>query len=223
LFSQVRFLRVSGGLDNIEVFNGAIMRPVLAGEARGNQSLQSLMAGICLRRKKEMSFIDLRIPEITEYVHKVNLLPHEQEKYDALDAQAKGTLDLYRNNMGGKNASDTYRHLLEVLLRMRQLCNHWKLVGDERLNSILQQLEAEGVVDLTEENKSALQKLLELSIEQQEDCPVCLDSIGSKDPVITKCGHIFCTPCIERVIEVQHKCPVRSGRFYHPPGSILLI
>lgn len=164
------------------------------------------MGAICLRRKKEMGFIDLRLPELSEYIHRVTLFPHEQEKYNALDAQAKGTLELYRNRMGSKNAADTYRHLLEVLLRMRQLCNHWKLVGEERLESIMEQLEAEGVVDLTDENKVALQKMLQLAIDSQEDCPICLETLT--DPVITKCTHVFCTPCIERVIEVQHKCPM---------------
>lgn len=206
LYSLVRFLRLSGGLESFDIFHGAIMRPVLQGDTQGNKALQLLMAGICLRRKKEMSFIDLRLPELTEYVHKIQLHPHEQEKYDALEAQAKGTLDIYRNNIGGKKGSDTYRHLLEVLLRMRQLCNHWQLVGEKRLDSIMKQLEAEGVVDLTEENKVALQKMLQLYIDSQEDCPICLDTL--KEPVITKCAHTFCTACLERVIDTQHKCPM---------------
>jgi SWI/SNF-related matrix-associated actin-dependent regulator of chromatin subfamily A3 len=206
LYSLVRFLRLSGGLDSIEIFHGAIMRPVLQGDTQGNRALQLLMSGICLRRKKEMSFIDLRLPDLSEYVHKIKLHAHEQEKYDALEAQAKGTLDIYRNNIGGQKGADTYRHLLEVLLRMRQLCNHWKLVGEERLNTIMQQLDAEGVVDLTKENKIALQKMLQLLIDSQEDCPICLDTM--RDPVITKCAHSYCTGCIERVIEGQKKCPM---------------
>ena len=206
LYSQVRFLRLSGGIESFEIFHGAISRPVLAGDPQGNKALQLLMRGICLRRKKEMSFIDLRLPQLSEYVHKFKLHPHEQEKYDALEAQAKGTLDIYKNNIGKQKALDTYRHLLEVLLRMRQLCNHWQLVGEERLSSTMEQLEAEGVVDLTTENKEALQNMLQLSIDSREDCPVCFDTY--KDPVITKCAHIFCTPCLERVIELQGKCPL---------------
>ncbi|KAF2744112.1 hypothetical protein M011DRAFT_521232 [Sporormia fimetaria CBS 119925] len=207
LYSLIRFLQPQGVLRDLQVFNGAIIRPVTQGEAHGNKVLQLLMAGICLRRKKEMSFVDLRLPELSEYVHKIDLLPHEQEKYDALEAQAKGTLDLYRHNLRtNHNSNDTYRHLLEVLLRMRQLCNHWKLISEERLDAIMQQLEAEGVVDLTEENKIALQKMLQLSIESQEDCPICLDSL--REPIITKCAHIFCSTCLERVIETQHKCPM---------------
>ncbi|KAI8935986.1 hypothetical protein NX059_007489 [Plenodomus lindquistii] len=206
LYSQVRFLRLSGGLDSFEIFHGAIMRPVLGGDPHGNKILQLLMHSVCLRRKKEMSFIDLRLPPLSEYVHKIKFHAHEQEKYDALEAQAKGTLNIYKHNIGKKNAADTYRHLLEILLRMRQLCNHWQLVGEERLESIMKQLEAEGVVDLTEENKLALQKMLQLSIESQEDCPICLDTY--KEPVITKCTHVFCINCIDRVIETQHKCPM---------------
>lgn len=206
LYSLVRFLRLSGGLSQLEIFHGAIMRPVLQGDAQGNKALQLLMSGICLRRKKEMSFIDLRLPELVEYVHKFTLHPHEQEKYDALEAQAKGTLETYKNNIGGQKGQDTYRHLLEVLLRMRQVCNHWQLVGEERLSSIMEQLDKDGAIDLTDENKAALQAMLQLLIDSQEDCPICLDTF--KDPVITRCAHSFCTSCIERVIETQHKCPM---------------
>lgn len=42
------------------------------------------MGTICLRRKKEMKFVDLRLPELTEYVHRIEFLPHEKEKYEAL-------------------------------------------------------------------------------------------------------------------------------------------
>ena len=96
LYSLVQFLRLSGGLSTLEIFNTAIMRPVMHGHPNGNWTLQQLMGGICLRRRKDMSFIDLRLPKLTEYKYKVTLLPHEKEKYDAFEAQAKGTLELYR-------------------------------------------------------------------------------------------------------------------------------
>ncbi|EON61802.1 hypothetical protein W97_01019 [Coniosporium apollinis CBS 100218] len=208
LYSLVKFLRLTGGIERFEVFHGAITRPVNQGDERGNWLLQLLMRSICLRRKKEMSFIDLRLPELSEYVHRINFLPHEKEKYDALEAEAKGTLDTYRAEQGssGANAAKAYRHLLEILLRLRQMCNHWKLCGEERFTALTALLEKQKTVDLTPENKASLQQLLQLSIESQDDCPVCLDNL--KDPVITCCAHVFCHACIEQVIEHQHKCPL---------------
>ena len=68
----------------MDIFNAALIRPLNAGEETAGLLLQALMATICLRRKKEMKFVDLRLPELTEYVHRIEFLPHEQEKYEAL-------------------------------------------------------------------------------------------------------------------------------------------
>ena len=160
------------------------------------------MAAICLRRKKEMSFVDLRLPALSEYVHRIDFYPSEKEKYDALQAEAKGLL---RNVTRDKRGPDTYRHLLEVLLRLRQVCNHWSLCG-ERVTSILSLLESQKMVELTSDNKKALQDMLQLSIDTRDDCPICLEPLHN--PVITACAHSFGYECIERVIETQHRCPM---------------
>ena len=55
-------------------------------------------------------------------------------------------------------------------------------------------------------NRRALQDLLQIRIDSQEDCPVCIDTMRA--PVITACAHAFCTACIEKVIVEQHKCPM---------------
>lgn len=70
----------------------------------------------------------------------------------------------------------------------------------------MDQLEKQKVVELNPENLKALQDMLSLSIQSQEDCPICLDNLHN--PVITPCAHAFGRECIERVIETQHKCPM---------------
>ena len=210
LYSLVRFIGLKGGLQQLEIFNHLLIRPLKNGSEQATLLLQALMGTLCLRRRKDMSFIDLRLPELSEYVHRIKFLSHEKEKYDALQAEAKGMLQTYHTRQGkgdGKKAQDAYRHLLEILLRLRQVCNHWKLCG-ERVTSLMSLLETQKVVDLTPENRQALQDMLQLSIESREDCPICLENLHNHGPVITHCGHVFGTDCITRVIETQHKCPM---------------
>ncbi|KAI1622935.1 SNF2 family N-terminal domain-containing protein [Exophiala viscosa] len=203
LYSHVKFLRLSGGLAEFEIFNSTLIRPLKTGNDGARLLLQALMSTLCLRRMKDMKFIDLKLPEITFHKYAVKFLPHEQERYDAFRSEAKGLLEAAKAKKGDTNMT----HLLEVLLRLRQTCNHWKMCGDERIKRLLELVEGNAVVDVgNAANRKALQDLLQLAIDSQEDCPVCLDSL--KSPVITGCAHTFCRGCIERVIETQHKCPM---------------
>src|SRR5450755_3671103 len=83
LYSYVKFLNLSGGLEQLEVFNSQLIRPLNAGDGTANLLLQAIMSCLCLRRKKDMQFVNLRLPELTEYVHRVTFLDHEREKYEA--------------------------------------------------------------------------------------------------------------------------------------------
>jgi SWI/SNF-related matrix-associated actin-dependent regulator of chromatin subfamily A3 len=205
LYSLVRFIGLTGGLESFEVFNSVLMRPIKEDRPDATLLLQALMGTLCLRRRKDMKFINLRLPELSEYVHRIKFLPQEKEKYDALEAQAKGLFTKFQK--GGKKALETYRHVLETLLRMRQVCNHWQLCA-ERVTSLMDMLEEQKVVELTPENRKALQDMLQLSIESREDCPICLEDMMGHSPVITHCAHIFGKDCITRVIDTQHKCPM---------------
>ncbi|KAH8382583.1 hypothetical protein KR009_004196 [Drosophila setifemur] len=39
-------------------------------------------------------------------------------------------------------------------------------------------------------------------------CPVCLEEVRRREPVSTKCGHVFCRECITSAISSTHKCPM---------------
>ena len=205
LYSLVRFIRLSGGLERLDIFNSILIRPLKFGDTTASLLLQALMTAICLRRRKDMKFVDLRLPEKTEYVHRFAFADHEKEKYEALEAEAKGLLKVVSNPRSGKNTSDSYRHLLEILLRLRQVCDHWKLCGD-RVTDLLSALEQQKTIDLTPENRKILQGMLQLSIESHEDCSICLEPLHN--PVITHCAHTFGASCIEKVVELQHRCPM---------------
>ena len=118
-------------------------------------------------------------------------------------SEAQGVLVDYKSK--DKQGNTTYSHLLEVILRMRQVCNHWVLCKN-RVDKLLSLLENNKVVPLTPENVKALQDMLQIRIENQEMCPICLDTM--EQPVITACAHAYDKGCIEQVIERQHKCPL---------------
>ncbi len=204
LHSHVKYLRLSGGLEQFDIFNGTLIRPLKDSDANATVLLQALMSTICLRRMKDMKFIDLRLPELVSHKYPIKFRSHERDKYDAFSAQAKGLVDQMKHNEGNNK---TFTNLLEVLLRMRQCCNHWKLCGEDRVNRILALVEENKVVDVMDQaNRRALQDVLQLKIDSQEECPICMDSFRS--PMITACAHVFCNGCVERVIQEQHKCPM---------------
>lgn len=203
LYSHIKFLRLSGGLTEFDIFNGTLIRPLKNGNSEARVLLQALVATLCLRRMKDMKFVDLKLPGITFHKYSIKFLPHEQERYDAFKAEAKGLVEAAK----AKKGDNTMTHLLEVLLRLRQTCNHWKMCGEERVKRLLSLVEENTAIDtMNPENRKALQDFLQLKLDNQEECPVCMEPMTS--PMITACAHAFCKDCIERVIETQHKCPM---------------
>lgn len=81
---MIKFLGITGGLERLEIFNAILTRPLTLGDQNAELILQSVMRTMCLRRKKEMKFIDLKLPELSEYVHRIPFRKDEREKYDAL-------------------------------------------------------------------------------------------------------------------------------------------
>jgi SWI/SNF-related matrix-associated actin-dependent regulator of chromatin subfamily A3 len=83
LFSQVRFLGLSGGLGDLGMFNAVLSRPLTQGDPDARMLLEALMGTICLRRRKDMGFINLKLPEMVSRVIRIKFKAHEQEKYSA--------------------------------------------------------------------------------------------------------------------------------------------
>ena len=203
LYSHIKFLRLTGGLCEFDIFNGVLIRPLKNGSDDARLLLQALMSSVSLRRTKDMKFIDLKLPKLEFHKYPIDFLPHEQERYDAFRQEARGVLEAAKAKKGDFNMT----HLLEVLLRLRQTCNHWKMCGEERANKLLELIGENKTVDVMDPaNRQALQDLLQIRIDSQEDCPICIDFF--RNPVITACAHAFCTECIEKTIEVQQKCPM---------------
>lgn len=81
---MLKFLGITGGLERMEIFNAVLTRRLALGDPTAEVILQSVMRTMCLRRKKDMKFVDLKLPELSEYVHRIAFRKDEREKYDAL-------------------------------------------------------------------------------------------------------------------------------------------
>ncbi|KAK8051405.1 SNF2 family N-terminal domain-containing protein [Apiospora rasikravindrae] len=210
--SLLQFLKLKGGLENEGLFGQVITRPIRQlydghpDRSKAVKILAHLMKDICLRRRKDMKFVDLKLPPKAEYVHRITFSKTEQPKYDAVLAEARGELEKYQAS-ATKNQQGRYSSILERLLRLRQICNHWMLCK-ERVQNLLAFFEDQKVVALDPKNIAILQQALQLIIESQEECAICYEEIGLHEPVITACKHVFGKACITKTIQMQGKCPM---------------
>ncbi|KAL7628068.1 hypothetical protein AAE478_002264 [Parahypoxylon ruwenzoriense] len=215
--SALKFLRITGGIEETTLFMRLIDKPLSNGEANGNkdeyklakQLFQSLTRDLCLRRRKDMKFIDLNLPAKTEYIHRIKLRKDERVKYDALFSETTKILESYQRGRGNgaKKNQIRFTSVLEKLLRLRQLCCHWTLCGDQ-VKDILKPFDDENVVKFTPDNLKILQQALLAASNDGEECPICMEAISIHTPVITACKHRFGKPCISRAIGINGKCPM---------------
>lgn len=98
-----------------------------------------------------------------------------------LENEAKGFLKGFlKDYQQTKRKDKSYSFVLELLLRMRQFSvsqvnshlmqDHWSLCK-ERLTGLLELAKATKV-DLTPENITLLQHMLDIALDAQDDCPV---------------------------------------------------
>ncbi|KAI1346448.1 SNF2 family N-terminal domain-containing protein [Xylaria sp. FL0043] len=231
-WSALLFLKITGGIQEKSIFNSRIARPLegivkdknntarlkIRGEAQA--LFQALVQDLCLRRKKDMAFINLQMPEKTEYVHRVRFTKLEQLRYEKVLAEARDILQQFVSRSYGKvdkkrnrdhdNDSEKkvkFANVLETLLRLRQICDHWSLTGS-RVKDILKKLDSDDLVAFTPENVEILLEALGEAIRISEDCPICYDPIQTHDPVITACKHRFGRTCIINALKRQDRCPM---------------
>lgn len=63
----------------------------------------------------------------------------------------------------------------------------------------------------TDDQKQTHSDLFDLRISMSAldwQCPICLDPLNAKAPVVLPCGHRFCAECIDDCRKLGHQCPV---------------
>jgi len=234
VFSLLQFLRVETWGDYFW-WNTYVNKQKAQEES--SKLIRGILKMILLRRTKKSTYLDgsniLQLPPKETNNIMVKLSPTEKQIYNRV---FKGVKKEFSKMMRSGRLESEYMHILVIILRLRQVCDHPSLVfsktdlqSEDNLDqAILQFLQrsnqnsslldaagASGSNNMMEEegkrNRRAESEFIEgniarLKTREFEPCPICYEDIA--EPVMTKCGHIFCKNCITSSLRNSNKCPL---------------
>lgn len=207
IYSLLRFLKVEPW-GNWAWWNKLIQKPFEEGDERGLKLVQSILRPIMLRRTKYSVDQEGRpiliLPPANVQVIYCELTEAEKDFYEALFKKSKVKFDRFVEQ---GRVMHNYASILELLLRLRQCCDHPFLVmsrGDTRefadLDKLAKRFLRGGRGAVEGENKVMPSKAYieevveELRKGEQGECPICLEAF--EDAVLTPCAHRLCRECL---------------------------
>ncbi|KAH9486582.1 Helicase-like transcription factor CHR28 [Psilocybe cubensis] len=128
VFALIKFLRLEP-LDDKNAWTEYIGTPVKFGQTLGVARLQTIMQCITLRRTKETKAANgrkiLALPPRRDELRYLKFDSQEQEIYDKFFDESKAEF----NDLSSKNeVMKNYVGILQKILRLRQICDHFELV-----------------------------------------------------------------------------------------------
>lgn len=206
IYSLFRFLRVEPWR-NWALWYKLVQKPFEEGDERGLKLVQTILKRVMLRRTKNSTDKEgrpiLTLPPATIEVKYCDLSEPEKDFYEALFRRSKVKFDQFVEQ--GK-VLHNYASILELLLRLRQCCDHPFLVmsrGDTQEYADLNKLAKRflhGGNSVVNGNSSSLPSKAYIEEVVQElqkgegECPICLEAF--EDAVLTPCAHRLCRECI---------------------------
>ncbi|XP_039139181.1 DNA repair protein RAD5B [Dioscorea cayenensis subsp. rotundata] len=208
LYSLLCFLRVEPWC-NWAWWHKLIQRPYESGDERGLRLVKAILRPLMLRRTKETTDKEGRpilvLPPVNVQVVECEQSEAERDFYDALFKKSKVRFDQF---VAQGKVLHNYASILELLLRLRQCCNHPFLVmsrGDNQeyadLNKLARHfLEGTTQNSVNSTSSAPTRAFVEEVVEgirrgEVTECPICLES-ASDDPVLTPCAHRMCRECL---------------------------
>ncbi|XP_072986407.1 DNA repair protein RAD5B-like [Typha latifolia] len=207
LYSLLCFLHVEPWC-NWAWWQKLIQKPYENGDERGLRLVKAILRPLMLRRTKDTKDKEGRpilvLPPASVQIIECVQSEAERDFYEALFKKSKVKFDQF---VAQGKVLHNYASILELLLRLRQCCNHPFLVmsrGDTQEYADLNKL-ARHFLDGSQNNpqrsqsfptRAYVEEVVE-GIRQGEvtECPICLES-ASDDPVLTPCAHRMCRECL---------------------------
>ncbi|KAG1773596.1 SNF2 family N-terminal domain-containing protein [Suillus placidus] len=199
LFSLLKFLRVRP-LNDWQNFNEQIAQPIKAGRpVRALKRLHVVLQSIMLRRTKDFVLNGkpiISLPARNLSVVQCKFDSDEQAFYNTLSQRMTNELDkLVQANEASKN----YTHVLLMLLRLRQACNHPSLVyKDYRIDSEAAEPRPTKSDDADEDADELATLLGQMGVSNGKKCQLCQTDLTSSDS-----DH--CPDCTEIAAKARRK------------------
>ncbi|KAL2536246.1 actin-dependent regulator of chromatin subfamily A member 3 [Forsythia ovata] len=207
VYSLLRFLRIEPW-GSWAWWNKLVQKPFEEGDERGLKLVQSILKSIMLRRTKFSTDREGRpilvLPPADIQVMYCDLTEVEKDFYEALFNRSKVKFNQFVEQ---GRVLHNYASILELLLRLRQCCDHPFLVmsrGDTQefsdLNKLARRFLKGGQDGKDGQAKDTLshafiqEVLEELRKGEQGECPICLEAF--EDAVLTPCAHRLCRECL---------------------------
>ncbi|BFG14081.1 hypothetical protein CerSpe_003540 [Prunus speciosa] len=215
LYSLLCFLHVEPWC-NWAWWSKLIQRPYESGDPRGLRLIKAILRSLMLRRTKETKDKKGR-PILVLPPTDIQTIECEQSEaeryfYDALFRRSKVQFDQF---VAQGKVLHNYANILELLLRLRQCCNHPYLVmSSADSQKIKSRSDPQKFADLDELARRFLEANRDASTSKQivptqayveevvesirrgenKECPICLEL--ADDPVLTPCAHKMCRECL---------------------------
>jgi DNA repair protein RAD5 len=205
IYSLFRFLRVEPWR-NWSLWHKLVQKPYEEGDERGLKLVQSILKPIMLRRNKNSTDKEGRpiliLPPANIEVKYCDLSETEKDFYDALFRRSKVKFDQFVEQ---GRVLHNYASILELLLRLRQCCDHPFLVlsrGDTQEFADLNKLAkrflhgGNGAVngDSSLPSRAYIEEVVQELQKGEGECPICLEAF--EDAVLTPCAHRLCRECL---------------------------
>ncbi|PUZ75895.1 hypothetical protein GQ55_1G246400 [Panicum hallii var. hallii] len=206
LYSLFRFLRVEPWR-NWALWNKLVQKPYEEGDERGLKLVQSILKPIMLRRTKNSTDNEgrpiLNLPPANIEVKYCDLSEAEKDFYEALFRRSKVKFDQFVEQ--GK-VLHNYASILELLLRLRQCCDHPFLVmsrGDTQefadVNKLAKRFLRGGNGPVNGDSsylpsRAFIEEVVQELQKGEGECPICLEAF--EDAVLTPCAHRLCRECL---------------------------
>ena len=180
LATLVRFLQVPG-LNKLSQFKRICIQPIEKTGDKGFDKLRTLLQCICLRRTNSL----LELPTVNLIEHEIEFSESERSQYEQVLIDYRKAHD---DALCGKNPPETFRSVLQIIMKLRLLCNHGTLPNND----------SSSMTDVNEDVSTLLQG-------GWATCAYCGTEIAQDDshsPATTTgipgCSHIVCRECTDK-------------------------